>query len=296
MGGRKLEEQDWTEVYCRARGFPVQGWSNLNIDVMYRGVGVEMKMLAWRVREPILSACGETRMHPAATRSIRISSRDNAAADAMREVMEQYQALIETRRAKVRESAPDATPDLRTGWLLWEETLREFLYFEQPMQIPALETMRAEWVKNPARGNRKASTNLWIYDRESNRKLYSVTTDAGAKIQPYFEVPLPNDPNLHHFVVQGEPLEGLVRLWLLPVTKQRLQRAIGDLDPGIASLAFLSVAGAVCEGALEYDDDLAQDVLLSAEAYQALQEYFEGASDEMRVQSFLRALEKLAAQ
>ena len=41
MMGRKLEEGDWAEVYCRAKGLPNQGWSNLNIDVMHEGLGVE---------------------------------------------------------------------------------------------------------------------------------------------------------------------------------------------------------------------------------------------------------------
>jgi hypothetical protein len=33
MMGRKLEEGDWADVYCRAKGLPSQRWSNLNIDV-----------------------------------------------------------------------------------------------------------------------------------------------------------------------------------------------------------------------------------------------------------------------
>ncbi len=38
MMGRKLEEGDWAEVYCRAKAIPNRGWSNLNIDVMHEGV------------------------------------------------------------------------------------------------------------------------------------------------------------------------------------------------------------------------------------------------------------------
>lgn len=34
MMGRKMEEADWSSVYCRAKGLPERGWSNLNIDVM----------------------------------------------------------------------------------------------------------------------------------------------------------------------------------------------------------------------------------------------------------------------
>lgn len=74
MMGRKLEEDDWNKVYCAAKGIPHSGWSNLNIDVNHKGLGVEQKLL--RVSglrgRPIKSACGTTMMHPAATRSIRI--------------------------------------------------------------------------------------------------------------------------------------------------------------------------------------------------------------------------------
>jgi hypothetical protein len=41
MMGRKFEEGDWAYVYCTAKGIPVRGWSNLNIDVMHQGLGVE---------------------------------------------------------------------------------------------------------------------------------------------------------------------------------------------------------------------------------------------------------------
>lgn len=36
MMGRKLEEGDWSEVYCRAKEIPHRGWSNLSIDVMIK--------------------------------------------------------------------------------------------------------------------------------------------------------------------------------------------------------------------------------------------------------------------
>ena len=45
MMGRKLEEGDWSHVYCRAKGIPEAKWSNLHIDVNYQGLGLEMKLL-----------------------------------------------------------------------------------------------------------------------------------------------------------------------------------------------------------------------------------------------------------
>ena len=70
MMGRKLEEDDWNKVYCMAKGIPYTGWSNLNIDVIHQGLGLEQKIL--RVSglrgRAIKSVCGTTMMHPAATR------------------------------------------------------------------------------------------------------------------------------------------------------------------------------------------------------------------------------------
>ena len=71
MMGRKFEEGDCSEVYCKAKDIPDSGWSNLHIDISHEGLGVEFKML--RVTnlngKPIKSVCGTTLMHPAATRS-----------------------------------------------------------------------------------------------------------------------------------------------------------------------------------------------------------------------------------
>lgn len=74
MMGRKLEEGDWSEVYCKAECIPDTGWSNLHIDINFNGQVIEFKMLciAQLRGRPIKSVCGTTLKHPAATRSIRI--------------------------------------------------------------------------------------------------------------------------------------------------------------------------------------------------------------------------------
>ena len=91
MMGRKLEEGDWNTVYCRAKGFPEEGWSNLYIDVNYNGIGVEMKLLRARGsgNGTLKNVCGQTLMHPSATRSIRIRNTGGAAQEVMNEVFEQ---------------------------------------------------------------------------------------------------------------------------------------------------------------------------------------------------------------
>lgn len=187
MMGRKMEEGDWTSVYCRAKGLPDTGWSNLNIDIMYDGLGVEQKLLRCsNLRgRPIRSVCGTTLMHPAATRSIRIDDAEQAANSVMQDVIDQYNSLIDERTASVHKDAPNKLPDMRIGWLLWEDSLAEFLYFEQRLLKLKSADYYAQWNETPARGARKGSKSLWIYHRETNQKRHSVTTSAGIKIQPY---------------------------------------------------------------------------------------------------------------
>ncbi len=218
MMGRKLEEGDWSHVYCRAKGIPEAKWSNLHIDVNYQGLGLEMKLL--RITDklkgrPIKSVCGTSLMHPAATRSIRIDDSTRPANEVMRDVFLQYAELIRKRTARVIDAAPGKEPDMRLGWLLWESTLTEFLYFEEALCVPVPEQFVAELHETPAKGARKGSKSLWIYDRNTGQKRYSITTSAGAKIQPYFDVPPPSDENLYYFCVQGEPVgTESVRLWI----------------------------------------------------------------------------------
>jgi hypothetical protein len=126
MMGRKLEEGDWSKVYCRAKGIPQAGWSNLHIDVIHNELGLEMKLLriTQLSRKPLKSVCGTTLMHPAATRSIRIDNTDLPADKVMRDVFAQYADLIRQRTQKVQESASGTRPDMRIGWLLWGIRLR----------------------------------------------------------------------------------------------------------------------------------------------------------------------------
>ena len=202
MLGRKMEEDDWDFVYCNAKRIPQTNWSNLNVDVNFQGLGVEHKMLRVNKSGSILDACGTTKMHPAGTRSIRVLATgdpDIVASD----VLQQYSDLIEAREKAVLEKSDTGRVDMRFGWLLWKETLDEFLYFEEAMEKPIPSDFFAHWNDTPAKGARKASRSLWIYDKATHNKVYSVTTTAGAKIQPYFQVPDPTDPNLYHFVVRG---------------------------------------------------------------------------------------------
>lgn len=192
MMGRKLEEGDWAEVYCKAKGIPLRGWSNLDIDVMHENLGVEHKMSRYKSSVDLDDACGKTLMHPSATRSIRVPPINTDPNSAMADVLTQYADLIGARREKVREQAPGSEePDVRTGWLLWQDTLRQFLYFEEEMLAPDPADYFAEWHSRRSGGSRKSSTSLWIYEKDTGKKRYSVTTEAGAKIQPYFDVPRP---------------------------------------------------------------------------------------------------------
>lgn len=293
MMGRKFEEGDWAYVYCNAKGIPVRGWSNLNIDVMHQGFGVEHKMLCVRSDKSIKEYCGTSLMHPAATRSIRIPSTKGNPTRVAREVLRQYAELIQERRKKLAQDAPDVKPDLRTGWLLWQEGLREFLYFEHKMVEPDPDDYYAVW-KESGGGSRKTSKNLWVYEKDTERKRYSITTVAGAKIQPYFDIPPPNDP---YFRVQGEEIEaGLVRIWVTSTTALLLQQKLGNLEKDTISSAILKAIEAAMK--LQEADkrqpasphDMAKPIFISREAYEALANVYPGVSDEHRMQLFVRSI------
>ena len=331
MMGRKFEENDWAKVYCAAKRIPLGSWSNLNIDITHGNLGVEHKMICRPTHRPITDACGTSIMHPAGTRSIRIPAEQDAT-KAARIVLQQYVEIVETRTAIVRivnayqhdrmtkaealtalqtlgmsqssakaalpaekrpVGSPDSLPDMRIGWLLWQESLREFLYFEEPMTKPKPREFIAEW-HDSGGGRRKASRNLWVYHAKTKVKVYSITTEAGAKIQPYFTVPLLGDSNLYHFVAQGEECaNGLVRVWLTRVTASLLQEVVGDLNPE-------TIAAAVAQANLEQNRQeeerpgefgvLAVEVLVPTATYVKLQEAFGGVSDEHNFKQLLDVL------
>ena len=299
MMGRKLEEDDWNKVYCMAKGIPYTGWSNLHIDVIHQGLGVEQKIL--RVSglrgRAIKSVCGTTMMHPAATRSIRIDNNKRPANDVMRDIFRQYSDLIDIRTKKVREQAPNKKKsDIRIGWLLWEDSLTEFLYFEQPLVAPKSDKYYAEWNETPPRGIRKGSRSLWIYERETNKKRYSVTTSAGIKIQPYFDVPAPSNENLYYFRVQSEPINSdTIQIWVSSRTAKAIRRIIGNLDKNLVSDMIIKASKFSSSGdvGISTDEDIAQPIRVTRKAFEIFKSTWEGVSDEHRAQLFLETLHEM---
>ncbi len=292
MFGRKFEEGDWADVYCAAKGIPETGWSNLNIDVMFNGLGVEHKMLSVPPDESILNYCGTSLMHPSATRSIRIPESEEDPTTAARDVLSQYAELINERRRKVSENAGGVVPDMRTGWLLWQTNLKEFLYFEEEMKAPNPDLYWAEW-RESGGGSRKKSRNLWVYDGETGKKRYSITTTAGAKIQPYFDIPPPNSPHLYRFVVQGEVLaDGNVRVWVSNQTATQLKRLIGELNAANLERAIAKAAAVERKQNLEDIPNIIKGVplIISKQSYAKLYECFKGVSDHHNLEQLLQML------
>lgn len=296
MMGRKLEEGDWSEVYCKAKDILENGWSNLHIDVSHNGLGIEFKMLrvAQLRGQPIKSVCGTTRMHPAATRSIRIDDTMLPANDVMVDVLTQYSALIDERTERVRANSPDGTADMRLGWLLWEDDLREFLYFEELMQKPNPDDYYAEWNETAARGARKSSKSLWIFEKSTDKKRYSVTTSAGIKIQPYFDVPPPSDTNLVYFRVQSELLDDdTIILWVAASTAAQLNERLGSIEKEVVSNAVFEAASKERhdEGFTIDDLQAAVPIHVSKEAFDLLISNWEAVSDDHRVQLLIQSLD-----
>lgn len=291
MMGRKMEEGDWSFVYTNAKKIPDTGWSNLHIDIIHNGLGVEHKMMRFARSGAIKDVCGTSLMHPSATRSIRISSIEIDPNEAAREVLFQYGELIEGRAKMVREGNEKGTADMRYGWLIWKDLLDEFLYFEVPMTVPNPDAYYAEWNETSARGSRKATKNLWIYEKETGHKRYSVTTVAGAKVQPYFDVPPPTDPNLYYFKVQGNEIEkNLIEIWITNTTAKYLELLLGNLDVENLSQAILNAPLTKNEENQDVTftnpSDIAIPVVISKKAYLKLISTFEFISDEYLIQQF----------
>ena len=294
MMGRKFEEGDWAEVYCGAKGIPTGGWSNLNIDVILGCIGVEHKMLRPPGDRPVRNVFGMRLMHPSATRSIRVE--DGEANDVMRQVLVQYVDFIEQRREFVRQRCPQEEADLRTGWVLWQSNLREFLYFEEETLIPSPDDFIAEWHENEGRGARKGSRSLWIYEKDTGQKKYSVTTSAGAKIQPYFDVPPASDPAIYHFRVQGEEIKpGLIRVWIPAATARELERLAGGLatDALDTMIAYSKTKLREARPTYSINPEEASVIVITKASYDYLERLFPDAvSDAHRIQLFLAQLNR----
>lgn len=293
MLGRKFEEGDWEEVYCTAKGIPISGWSNLNIDIVHEGLGVEQKMLCYRSKPSIKEACGQTLMHPAATRAIRIPEGEADPTLAARDVLRQYAELIQERTDHVRSLSGGKEPDMRTGWLLWQESLCEFLYFEEEMIAPDPNDYTAEWMKSGG-GARRESRNLWVYECGSGKKRFSITTSAGAKIQPYFDVPPPSDPGVYIFTAQGERLSGGgVQVWVTRTTALLLENLLGcPLETAALSAAILNAKpmSKEAEQLTLAEGKKATALEITEEAYTYLRAAFPGVSDEHMFQIFAMSL------
>jgi hypothetical protein len=260
---------------------------------MHNGLGVEHKMLCVGEGTSLMTCAGTTLMHPSATRSIRVASTDVDPNKAKDDVLAQYATLIEQRTKKVAESSPDGKADMRTGWLIWERSLTEFLYFEERMTPPDPTKFWAKWNEIAARGVRKSSKNLWIYENGTNKKRYSVTTNAGTKIQPYFDIPAPNDPNLSFFRVQGEEITaGQVRIWITATTLRELDRLLGKVDINTLSKAIIETAGKkkAIEAQEEKVEELARPVEITLDAYKVLVARWTGVSDEHRAQLLVQTI------
>lgn len=137
------------------------------------------------------------------------------------------------------------------------------------------------------------TANLWVFDKATGHKRYSITTSAGAKIQPYFDVPPPNDPNVYLFTVIGEVIGvGMVRVWLTIATFRELKRVLGEFDTAklsefvLRKLEGVSASLTVREG----NEPAAESVILTADAYLKLKAVFPGVNDNNSFQLFLEFL------
>lgn len=162
------------------------------------------------------------------------------------------------------------------------------------MQKPNPQNYYAEWNETAARGARKPSKSLWIFDKSTNKKCYSVTTSAGIKIQPYFDVPPPNNPNLIYFRVQSEPFDDdTIILWVAAATAARLKDRLGSIDKEIVSKAVFEADEKERHDEGFTIDDLqsAIPIYVSKEDFDLLINNWEAVSDDHRIQLLIQSLE-----
>lgn len=113
-----------------------------------------------------------------------------------------------------------------------------------------------------------------------------------------FDVPAPNDPNLYHLRVQGEPVENeLIRLWITATTALILQNVLGTTDADTLSAAIIEQANKIRarqqKGVESTSDiELAKPIFITKEAYNFLTQAFRGVSDEHRMQIFVQYLSR----
>lgn len=292
MMGRKLEEADWAHVYCKARGLDHLGWSNLHADVTIPGLSLEHKMMRCSESEAIKNHCGTRKMHPALTRRVSLPDIEDPD-EAMRLVIANYQKVLDERFAAAEAISGGKPVELRSGWLLYDSSLTEFLYFEERALNLNPAKHKAVWSEQTRRGEggRRGNRNLWIFD-ESGDKVWSVTGgSSGTKIQPYFKVPAANDKNLCYFRVQGEVISTeTVRVWVTESTARNLSQILGKLDTPHLDEAILNVSASEQTLTVNEECEEVRELVIGQNAYIALKGKFNGVSDEHRFQLLCKRL------
>lgn len=191
-------------------------------DFITTGLGVEMKKLK---RGKPLNDQGRRLMHPSAGRTITFDTSEPAEICKER-VLRQFGVQVKDFRQRVKEKGGTKTADIRWGVLLWSPALTDFLYFEEQMIEPDPDDYRAEF--EPGRHRGKPTRNLYIYERDTGVKRFSVTTpEKGAKIQPYFDVPKIGE-GAYRFSV---PDDDRKPLWVSERTVQLIEEAAAGQDP-----------------------------------------------------------------
>jgi hypothetical protein len=219
LQGRKLEEADWNNIYCRVKGCHPKNWSNLSFrDYYHQGVGVEFKMLC---RKNPSHDMGRTLMHPSATRTISFNP-DGSADEAAHMVMTQWRKTIEDFRQRVALTSTIREPDLRWGVLLWTKSHSEFLYFETRLECPDFFHFQGQWIEGKHRGN--PTRNLCIFDKNGRKHFTCTLPKNGSKLQPYFDIPtIEQGSELFRFSLPPH-----VPLYVSPTTA----KSVRDISPG----------------------------------------------------------------
>lgn len=239
--GRQISDRDWEEIYSRVKGLPQTGWSNQPFnDILHGNIGIEMKLKGderLERRDP-----GERIMHPSATRAVEYPSEDLPAEERKNRLLEGYNSLLRDFAESVSEDGTDwRDADIRWGILLYKKDYSQFLYFEKEIEFP-----------NPDDYYARQERNFYIYEKSTDVKRFSVTTDP--KIQQYFTIP--DEKYLYRFHIEYD---------------EQTDDSGWDYIPIRVSPHVYETFREATEG--ETDEERLQDLLTEAEQQRSLGEF-----------------------
>lgn len=209
----KIREEHWISIYRAAHGVVGNRPTTKPMgDYYFQGKAIEFKVKG--VSEPI--KCQGEKLSHVITRVVEWNEKaaeEKSKIDVLKQ-LETHEDLLYSLAENSADEVSGIEPVARYGVLLYNPTLEEFLYSEQDIEKLNPASFYAE----------KHNGSLWIFERESKIKRFSITGHThGAKIQRYLDVPEVGKGS-YYFKVEND---GSKPIWLSPETYNTLSTMAG---------------------------------------------------------------------